>query len=44
MNVHIPTNWIAVIAIAKLQERAGRYPGLRRANSTKLWATTADQT
>lgn len=43
MNVHSEASWIVVIAIAMLQERVGCYPGLSRANSTRLWAT-ADQT
>lgn len=43
-NVHSQASWIALIAVAMLRERVGRYPGLSRANSTRLWATTADQT
>jgi hypothetical protein len=42
--VHSQASWIAVIAVAMLWERVGRYPGLSRANSTRLWVTTADQT
>ena len=43
-NVHKEASGIAVIAIAMLRERVRCYPGLRRANSTRLCATTADQT
>jgi hypothetical protein len=42
--VHKEASGIAVIAIAMLRERVRCYPGLRRANSTRLCATTADQT
>jgi hypothetical protein len=33
-----------MIAVATARERVGLYPGFKRANSTRLWATTADQT
>jgi hypothetical protein len=33
-----------MIAVAMLPERVGLYPDFRRANSTRVWATTADQT
>ena len=34
---------MTLIAVVMLPERVGLYRGLRRAHSTKLWATTANQ-
>jgi hypothetical protein len=41
--VHWEARRVTMIAVAMLSERVGLYLGLRRAHSTRLWATTADQ-
>jgi hypothetical protein len=41
--VHGEARQVTLIAVAMLPERVGLYRGLRRAHSTRLWATTQDQ-